>query len=365
MYYTIISIIKIFLNRQIIYHISGNEGGVIMEQLFQKIQQYVDKHKKSDFPFFSMNRPYDAKESVYKGIHYYTFLEDRCFQSDQVIRVKVEQLTQFEQKYNVPHRQKTMHNHEFFEIVYVYSGKCICDIDETSIELHQGDIVLHSPKAIHCAQTPDDGDVIINILVRKRLFDQTFLNMTENNNLVTGFFMDALYNPNSNQRYVVFKNGQMVAAPIIILLMLQEYQENAVFCQSTLPSYFICLLSDMARCYTNTLAHIRLPRNSIDISSLLSYININCQTVSIQQLAKQFHYSVRSISGFIQRETGKTFRQLLQSYRLQQSCQYLTKTDVPLDQISELVGYSQRSTFERAFKEYFHCTPAQYRKTHQ
>ncbi len=44
-----------------------------MEQLLNKIQQYVDQHKKSDFPFFSMTPPYDPQESVYKGIHYHTF----------------------------------------------------------------------------------------------------------------------------------------------------------------------------------------------------------------------------------------------------------------------------------------------------
>ena len=337
-----------------------------MEQLLHKIQQYVVQHKKSDFPFFSMTPPYDLKEYIYQGIHYHTFLEDRCFITDQVIIVAVEQITEFDKKHNLSYRQKDMHNHEFFELIYVYSGKCICTIENMSIEFNQGDVVLHSPKAIHCVQTPNDGDVIINILVRKKLFDQTFLNMADDNDLITGFFMDALYNPNSSQKYIAFKKEQMTIAPIIIFLMLYEYQENKIFCQKILPSYFLCLLSDMARCYTNTISHTLLPRNSdIDISSLLSYINTNCQTVTIKKLADHFHYSIRTISNFIQNEAGKTFRQILQSYRLQRSCKYLIETDIPVEHISELVGYSQRSTFERAFKEYFHCTPAQYRKNHQ
>lgn len=225
---------------------------------------------------------------------------------------------------------------------------------------------IYSPKAIHCAQTPNDGDVIINIIVRKKLFDQAFINMSEDNDLITGFFIDALYNPKSNQKYVVFKKEQMTVSPWIVFLMLHEYQRNNMFSQKTLTSYLICLLSDLACCYTNRLPHTPLQHNSsIDISSLLSYINTNCQTVTIEKLAEEFHYSVRSISSFIQRETGKTFRQLLQSYRLQLACRYLTKTDIPLSDLSELVGYSQRSSFERSFREYFHVTPAQYRKTYR
>lgn len=337
-----------------------------MEQLLNQIQQYVDRHRTSEFPFFSKTPPYHPQESVYKGIRYHTFLESRYFHSDQTVLVGVEQITDFDKAYNLYGRQKDMHNHEFFELFYVYSGTCICTIEDTPVEFHQGDIGLYSPKAIHCVQTPNDGDVIINVLIRKKLFDQTFLSMAEDNDLITGFFIDALYNPNSNQKYVVFKKEQMTVSPWIVFLMLHEYQRDNIFSQKTLTSYLICLLSDLACCYTNRLPHTPMQRNSsIDISSLLSYINTNCQTVTIEKLAEEFHYSVRSISSFIQRETGKTFRQLLQSYRLQLACRYLTKTDIPLGDLSELVGYSHRSSFERSFREYFHVTPAQYRKTYQ
>ncbi|MBC5786649.1 AraC family transcriptional regulator [Clostridium facile] len=258
-----------------------------------------------------------------------------------------------------------VHQHEFFELFYVYSGKCISTIDEVPVEFHQGDIGLYSPKAIHSMRTPDDGDVVINILIRKKLFEQTFLSMVDNNDLITGFFMDALYNPNSNQKHVVFKKEQTTIAPMIVIQMLYEYKKNDSFSQDILASYFSCLLSDLARSYTHKLSRTIMRRNNIDISILLTYINVHYQTITLEKLAEHFHYSSRSISDFILKETGRTFRETLQNYRLVHACQYLSKTDISLNDLPELVGYSQRSTFERAFKEYFHCTPAQYRKNHQ
>lgn len=269
----------------------------------------------------------------------------------------LEEQKKFEQTY--------FHRHEFFELFYVYSGKCISTIDEVPVEFHQGDIGLYSPKAIHSMRTPDDGDVVINILIRKKLFEQTFLSMVDNNDLITGFFMDALYNPNSNQKHVVFKKEQTTIAPMIVIQMLYEYKKNDSFSQDILASYFSCLLSDLARSYTHKLSRTIMRRNNIDISILLTYINVHYQTITLEKLAEHFHYSSRSISDFILKETGRTFRETLQNYRLVHACQYLSKTDISLNDLPELVGYSQRSTFERAFKEYFHCTPAQYRKNHQ
>ena len=129
--------------------------------------------------------------------------------------------------------------------------------------------------------------------------------------------------------------------------------------------YLVCLLSDLARSYTNRLSHVPMHRNNLPITSLLSYINEHYQTLTLEELAEQFHYSTRTISNFIQRETGKSFRETLQNYRLIHACRYLTKTDISLNDLPELVGYSQRTAFERIFKKYFHCTPAQYRKNHQ
>ena len=69
-------------------------------------------------------------------------------------------------------------------------------------------------------------------------------------------------------------------------------------------------------------------RNNIDISILLTYINVHYQTITLEKLAEHFHYSSRSISDFILKETGRTFRETLQNYRLVHACQYLSKTDV-------------------------------------
>lgn len=342
-----------------------------MEQIFKEVREYIAQNKNEygppvKFDFSKIDYGIVMENFLQKNkVPYFIFSEKQYFLKHELIHISIDQITNRDLKYNLAGRQNMVHQHEFFELFYVYSGKCISTIDEVPVEFHQGDIGLYSPKAIHSMRTPDDGDVVINILIRKKLFEQTFLSMVDNNDLITGFFMDALYNPNSNQKHVVFKKEQTTIAPMIVIQMLYEYKKNDSFSQDILASYFSCLLSDLARSYTHKLSRTIMRRNNIDISILLTYINVHYQTITLEKLAEHFHYSSRSISDFILKETGRTFRETLQNYRLVHACQYLSKTDISLNDLPELVGYSQRSTFERAFKEYFHCTPAQYRKNHQ
>ncbi|PWM99060.1 AraC family transcriptional regulator [Massilioclostridium coli] len=342
-----------------------------MEQIFKEVREYIAQNKNEygppvKFDFSKIDYGTIMENFLQKNkVPYFIFSEKQYFLKHELIHISIDQITNRDLKYNLAGRQNMVHQHEFFELFYVYSGKCISTIDEVPVEFHQGDIGLYSPKAIHSMRTPDDGDVVINILIRKKLFEQTFLSMVDNNDLITGFFMDALYNPNSNQKHVVFKKEQTTIAPMIVIQMLYEYKKNDSFSQDILASYFSCLLSDLARSYTHKLSRTIMRRNNIDISILLTYINVHYQTITLEKLAEHFHYSSRSISDFILKETGRTFRETLQNYRLVHACQYLSKTDISLNDLPELVGYSQRSTFERAFKEYFHCTPAQYRKNHQ
>lgn len=339
-----------------------------MDAILETVSGYIDMHRQGILP--SQNRPYSKKRmifdptpSCFRGIEYFTFLEDRFFEVDEQIHLDIDQITEKDKLHNTYFRQKIMHNHEFFEIFYVYSGRCISTINDQPQEFAQGDICFYTPQAIHCMQTPEEGDVVINLLIRKTLFDETFLTFVNNNDLVTGFFIESLYNSNSEQRHVVFHRDQATIARPIILQMFYESIRHDSFSQDILRSYLVCLLSDLARSYTRSLADVpSLSGKQLDIREVVSYISRHYQTLTIQKLAETFGYSVRSMSGFIHSKTGKNFRETLRSFRLRGACRLLTSPDIPLEEIPYQVGYAQRSSFERAFKENFHMTPSEYRK---
>lgn len=64
-------------------------------------------------------------------------------------------------------------------------------------------------------------------------------------------------------------------------------------------------------------------------------------------------------------EAGTNFNQLLADYRCNLAKKLLAKTDESIDEIVYLTGFSEPSTFYRAFKRWVGLTPIEYRKSRQ
>ena len=76
-----------------------------------------------------------------------------------------------------------LHNHAFFEIVYVYSGSCVNYIENTAIEMKPGDFCFLAPNTMHTVVAVHDEDVIINLILSKASFERFFLDMQREKNL--------------------------------------------------------------------------------------------------------------------------------------------------------------------------------------
>ncbi len=57
-----------------------------------------------------------------------------------------------------------------------------------------------------------------------------------------------------------------------------------------------------------------------------------------------------------------TFNQLLDDYRKNLVMELLTRQDMPLVQVADVLGYAAQSTFNRAFRRWTCSTPMKFRK---
>jgi AraC-like DNA-binding protein len=67
--------------------------------------------------------------------------------------------------------------------------------------------------------------------------------------------------------------------------------------------------------------------------------------------------SSRALSKTVKKLTGTTYRQLRVEVKMQIARLLLTETNLPIDQIAENVGYTERSNFERTFRRIIGHTP--------
>lgn len=98
---------------------------------------------------------------------------------------------------------------------------------------------------------------------------------------------------------------------------------------------------------------------------LLHYITEHYRTVTLKELAEEFHFSVPYLSTLIHKEFGMPFSALLREYRLGQAEEMLRESTKKVEEIAKLVGFQEAAQFIRAFKSKYGVTPAKYRSQHR
>jgi AraC-like DNA-binding protein len=77
-------------------------------------------------------------------------------------------------------------------------------------------------------------------------------------------------------------------------------------------------------------------------------------------VAKQICTTVRTLNRKLSAE-GTSFTQILDDVRCNLSSEYLRTTKLSIDDISELVGFSDAANFRHAFRRWTGSTPARHR----
>lgn len=84
---------------------------------------------------------------------------------------------------------------------------------------------------------------------------------------------------------------------------------------------------------------------------------------TIETVAKQLATSVRSLQNHLQKE-GVSYTQLINKARKDIAIAYLKERTVSISEIAYLLGFSETSAFNRAFKKWTNTTPKEYRLKH-
>ena len=252
------------------------------------------------------------------------------------------------------------HNHDFFEMSYVYRGVFRNTVEGYTIEQPENTLVLLSPQAKHCCDTATHQDIVFNFLIKRELVEKIFLQMFSESEPVCRFFLDSLYNVRQQKPYLFFECNEVLIE--LIHSMIEEYFGKQEFYQSIIKSKLTELFSRLSRIYKQERME-SLENNSYQlIVQIEKYLEQNYSTATLSSMAEFFNYTPSYLSKLIQQQFQKKFSTLLQEIRLQYACRYLSYSSLPIDQVIEIVGYTDVSHFYRVFKQKYGISPNQYRK---
>lgn len=286
---------------------------------------------------------------------YFTMREEDQFLPQEKIKIRMHPQDA------IGFRLDGAHNHDFFELIYVYSGCFMNQIEGETITQTEQQVVLLNLGTRHNTWITSKQDIVFNILLRKSTVEQTFLHLLQSNQLFLNFFMDSLYQtnqPNYSLQFVMTPSLSHILQTIV-----SEYYEQKEFYQEVLVAHLLQLFFELARIYSNSKEEQSIPdHNHLKINHILEYMQRNYSHTSLQETAEQFHYSPRHLSRLVREQTGKTFSEWIHQYKLQTACDYLKNSCLTIQQIAEITGYQDCGYFRKAFKKQYGITVTQFRK---
>ncbi|WP_429470697.1 AraC family transcriptional regulator [Neobacillus sp. B4I6] len=262
-----------------------------------------------------------------------------------------------------PQKELSDHIHDYYEIVYVYSGKGTFFIDDNFYDMRQGDVFLIPNDTIHRAMPDKDEPVTSTIiffsptLIYNILIDDafSFLNLFERAKKVKNFNI-AL--PQDNQKKMEEQ----------LLKIYQEMENNQLGNKHASLLIVHQIILDLFRAHTDNKQHL-IERNTYGpewVKEILVYINSNIsQPLNLTELASQALVSTSHFSRVFKQTTGMGLTVYLNSKRIIKAKELLLETNHSVSYIAEICGFESMTHFHRIFKKYINITPASFRKEHK
>lgn len=118
----------------------------------------------------------------------------------------------------------------------------------------------------------------------------------------------------------------------------------------------------MTRKYCMLVQNHSLAGHSKIVRDAMNYIDFNLnEDLSLNVIAEKFAVSASYLSKQFKKENEMNLTEYVNRKRLGASLKYLAATDLPIQNIAELVGIYDENYFSRLFKKYQQMTPSKYR----
>lgn len=103
------------------------------------------------------------------------------------------------------------------------------------------------------------------------------------------------------------------------------------------------------------------------MKKILDYISQNlCNQITIDELAQYMGMSLSTLSRFLKKNTGHSFTDFLQEYRINSVVRELNNNEKEsIMDIASRCGFVSQSYFYKVFKKYKNVTPQEYRENYQ
>lgn len=292
----------------------------------------------------------DIDRTLYTGARDFVVNADKLLKGGRSISVRTHtRFTEFPE-----------HKHNYLEMMIVLSGSITHVIAGETVTLTKGDILILNKHVSHSIKRAGALDIGVNIIISdsfveslsEDLADTVFSEMAEQNSKLGGSGIYLCFGSDGNTQIEnIIEN---------LLFELIEYSAD-----DRILRYTTALLFDYLTRKSKKLLKIasRTPdKNGMRRREILSYIQSNYKAATLTELSKRMYLTAPYLSKMINDVFGKGFKELLFEERMRRAVDLITKSNIPIGNIIESVGYENESYFHKEFKKHTGMTPLKMRK---
>lgn len=253
------------------------------------------------------------------------------------------------------------HTHAFFEIIYVLTGQCVNTVADSTIRMQEGDICIIAPGMYHSLGVFDDTSIVLNIIVRKSTFQETFLDVFREEAELSDFFYQNYYFGRVDN-VICFPAEDDRELETLLYILVSESIQQKNYCACTMENLLRAIFCVMFRHEPNRIYLKISPDETQMQQAVIRYIQLHYADITMADLVRTFHLSESSIRRILRKSVQKSLVDFVREIRLQKACMLLKNTELQINDIALDVGYQSDEYFYRLFRDAYGMTPLEYRK---
>lgn len=267
------------------------------------------------------------------------------------------------------HGTVATHCHDFFELVYLISGRGTHWIGTNSYPIQAGDVYVISPNEPH-AYAPLNGEEvrIVNLLFLPGILDDSLFSGVAPGGLAQLLYIEPLFREEARFRHRLKLQGTLAYR---VEAMLHEMEQEQRACAPgyaiVMKNIFCTLLVLLSRAYEQQLTREgvvpEFTRRHAVVEAVMRYIEAHyTEPVSLSDIARYTAMSPSRLAHLFKAHTRRSILAYLHEYRIERVCAELLQSNTPVSELAQNLGYGDLRFFYRMFRRYTGSNPTEYRQ---
>jgi len=240
------------------------------------------------------------------------------------------------------------HFHNCYELLFFEKGDARYLVEGNYYDIVEGDILITNPREMHCPIFNSNKEYQRSIIFLKPSYLSDFF--SEKYNPFSALENRKIGTQNRIPAKTVIANELDKKFRIIGKFAASEVLEKEMLIKTNLLQLLIVI--------NNVVSSDNHITSNDKITEIIQYINKNLgEKTTLSDLSKMFYLNKFHISHMFKLKTGITFNEYITHKRILLAKELLLEK-TPLSQVFQIVGFSDYSSFYRAFKKILGCTPS-------